>query len=131
MAMRPRYARRAAVVTSSRRVDVDIQEQGSVVGGQLALAGEAVHEAPPDAPDQRFGHVREVDAHAAVLVEVAPPVVPVREQLVLCVQRAEAVDEAPVAQPGDGGPLGFGDVRSRSSGATLKSPSITIGSLGL
>ncbi len=82
-----------------------------MVRRQLALAGEPVHEAPPDAVHQRLGHVREVDAHAAVLVEVAAAVVPVGEQLFLGVQDAEPVDEAPVAQLGDRGAFGLGDVR--------------------
>src|SRR5436309_14704729 len=99
MAMRPRYARYAPGGDGLRGVDVDVDEQRGVVGRKLALAGEPVDESPPEAIDQRLGDVGEIDAHAAMLVEVTPAVVPVREQLVLWVHGAERVDEPPVAQP--------------------------------
>ncbi len=94
-----------------------------MVGRELALPGVAVDQTPSDPLAQRLGDVDEIDAHAAVLVEVATPVVPVGEQLVLVVQGAEAVDEAPIAQPGDGGSLGLGDVASPSYGSTSSVPS--------
>ena len=53
----------------------------------------------------------EVDAHAAVLVEVAAAVVPVGVETVVGVALAEHVDEAPLAQAADGVALGAGDVR--------------------
>ena len=53
---------------------------------------------------------REVDPHAAVLVEVAPAVVPVGEQAVVVVDGAERVHHAPFAEVCDGLALGRGDV---------------------
>ena len=52
----------------------------------------------------------QVDAQAAVLVEVAGAVVPPRVQAVAVVVLAEDVDEAPVDEAGERGPLGGRDV---------------------
>ena len=83
----------------------------------------------------------EVDAHAAVLVEVAGAVVPVAvEPVGVGVHAAEEVFHAPLLELHDGVTFGsvtwvaptnfFGSHTSRSSGATLKSPSTTSGSSG-
>ena len=95
---------------------------------------------PPGDPvrDRRLAST-EVDPHPAVLVEVAPAVVPVAEEPSRGVERAERVDEAPASSAATLA-LGLGHVRralerlgdqtSRSSGATLKSPRSTTGSVG-
>ena len=84
----------SSIGLSSREVD----EQRRVIGRLLALARVAVDDRPRDAVGERARHEREVDAHAAVLVEVAAPVVPVGEEVVGVVLRAERVDEAPLAE---------------------------------
>ena len=91
-----------------------------MIGRQLALAGVAVDEPPLHVLGQRLAHQHEVDAHAPVVVEVAGPVVPVREQLVgVGIEQPEGVLQAPVLEAGDGVALGLGDVGRPDEGGRV------------
>src|SRR5207302_8482610 len=82
-------------------LEVEVDQQGGVVGRSLALAGEAVDERERRPLGQRFGGQHQVDAQAPMLVEVAGPVVPPGVQTVVDVEAAKHVDQAPLLEGGD------------------------------
>ena len=140
----PRPVRRERITaepSAQPALRVEVDDDRRVVGGELALAGVAVDDRPPQPAGDRVGDEHEVDAHAAVLVEVAAPVVPVGEEPILRVQRRNAStnpQDSRAATAARSGAVTWvspsnaaGYQTSRSSGATLKSPQSTSGSLGL
>src|SRR3954452_15107911 len=76
-----------------------VDDERRVVRRLRALAGVAVDDAPRHPLGHRRGREREVDAHAAVLVEVAGAVVPIGEQAADTVVAApERVFETPLLE---------------------------------
>ena len=96
-----------------------------MIGRQGALAGVAVDHAPGHPLGDGRGGQHEVDAHAAVLVEVAGAVVPVGVQpAVVGPAPAEDVLEPPRLQGRDGLALGRRDVRRPLEG--LRVPDVAV-----
>ena len=99
------YSVPAGVERMSGGVDVD-QERCVVRRGGLPLTGLAIDLGPYEAGCQWIRDEKVVDPHAEVLVEVARPVVPPRIACGLLVMTAIGIDEAPVTQRLERGPLG-------------------------
>src|SRR5579875_3026173 len=79
-----------------RGASAEIQQQGGVVGGLLALAEVAVDAAGGEALGEGGADQREVDAQAETLVEVAGAVVPPGVLDLVGMDRAVGVDHAAV-----------------------------------
>src|SRR5664280_595868 len=91
---------------SDHRVDEDRR----VIRRLLALPGVPVDQPVRGPIGQDLGDQDQVDAHPPVPVERSTPVVPPGEQLVVRVEAAEHVDQAPGLEIGEGVALGPADV---------------------
>ena len=90
---------------------LDLEDDGGVVRGALALALLAVDGGADDAPGEGGGAEREVDAHALALLEAQLRVVPVGEGAGLVRVRSHDVAEAGVDDTLEGGALAGRGVR--------------------
>jgi hypothetical protein len=91
-----------------------------VVRGALALALLSVDVGVGDGLRERLVAVDEVDAHAAVLREGELAVVPVRVRVVVLEGARDHVRQARLAQGGEGGALGRGDVGEALEGGHVE-----------
>ena len=92
-------------------IEVD-DERGVVRGKGLAFARLPINLGPDHARGERLSDEQVVDAHPEVLVEAAGAIVPPGVAAGLGPMQAIGVDQSPVAEPGEGEPLGLRDVRS-------------------